>query len=71
MFYMCELSQYTQYMMLVRNSNILLFLRQNYITNKGDAAIILYKIYNKNSIIECELTVYGLDYIVHTALHDK
>ena len=31
------------------------FLRQNYITNKSDAANTLYKIYNKSSIIECEL----------------
>jgi len=47
------------------------FLKQNYITNKSDAANILYKIYDKNFIIECELIVYGLDYIVYTALHDK
>jgi len=47
------------------------FLRQNCIINKSDAANTLYKIYDKNSIIECELIVYGLDYIVHTALHDK
>ena len=57
--------------MLVRNSNILSFLRQNYITNKSNAANILYKIYDKNSIIECELLVCGLDYVVHTALHNK
>ena len=31
----------------------------------------LYKIYEKMSVIECELIVCGLDYIVHTALHDK
>ena len=47
------------------------FLRQNYIINKSDAANTLYKISDKNSIIECELIVYGLDYIVHTALHNK
>ena len=34
----------------------------NYITNKSDAANTLYKIYDKNSIIECELIVYDLDY---------
>jgi len=45
------------------------FLRQNCIINKSDAANTLYNIYDKNSIIECELIVYGLDYIVHTALH--
>jgi len=47
------------------------FLRQNCITNKSDAANTLYKIYDKNSVIECELIVYSLDYIVHTALYDK
>ena len=47
------------------------FLRQNCITNKSDVANTLYKIYDKNSIIERELIIYGLDYIVHTALHDK
>jgi len=31
------------------------FLRQNCITNKNDAANTLYKIYDKDSIIECEL----------------
>jgi len=46
------------------------FLRQNCITNKSDANT-LYKIYDKNFIIECELIVYDLDYIVYTALHDK
>jgi len=44
------------------------FLRQNCITNKSDAINTLYKIYAKNSITECELVIYGLDYIVHTAL---
>jgi len=35
------------------------FLKQNWITNKSDAAnIFLYKIYNKNSIIEYDLIVY-------------
>jgi len=41
------------------------FLRQNRITNKSDVADTLYKIYDKNSIIECELVMYGLYYIVH------
>ncbi|KYN43057.1 hypothetical protein ALC56_02496 [Trachymyrmex septentrionalis] len=31
------------------------FLKQNCITNKRDAANTLHKIYDKNSIIECEL----------------
>ena len=47
------------------------FLRQNRITNKSDVADTLYKIYDKNSIIECELVMYGLYYIVHIAIHDK
>jgi len=34
------------------------FLRQNCITNKSDAANTLYIIYDKNSIIECELIIY-------------
>jgi len=47
------------------------FLRQNCITNQCDAANILHKIYDKNSIIECELIVYALDNIVYAALHEK
>jgi len=47
------------------------FLRQNCITNKNNAANTLCKIYDKNSIIECEVIVYGLDYIVHITLYDK
>jgi len=43
------------------------FLRQNCIINKSDAANTLYKIYDKNFIIECELIVCSLDYIVHIA----
>ena len=33
------------------------FLRQNCITSKRDTANTLHKIYDKNSIIECELVV--------------
>ena len=47
------------------------FLRQNCITNQCDAANILHNIYDKNSIIECELIVYALDNIVYAALHEK
>ena len=43
------------------------FLKQNCITSKRDAANTLHKIY-ENSIIECELVVYDLNYIVHDAL---
>ena len=65
-----ELSQYT-HDVSKKFEYFVSFLKQNCITNKSDAANILYKIYDKNSIIECELIVYGLDYIVHTALLDK
>ena len=34
------------------------------ITNQCNAANILHKIYDKNSIIECELITYALDNIV-------
>jgi len=37
------------------------FLEQNYITKKSDAVNTLHKIYDKNSIIECELIAYALD----------
>jgi len=39
----------------------MIFLHQSCITNQCDAANILHKIYNKNSIIECELIAYALD----------
>ena len=47
------------------------FLRQNCITKKNDAANILYKIYDKNSIIECNLIVYGLNYLLYMLHYDK
>jgi len=47
------------------------FLRQNCITNNRDAANSLHKIYDKNSIVDCELLAYALDNIVHNALYDK
>jgi len=47
------------------------YLRQNCITNKCDAAIILRKFYNKNSLIDCELIAYTLNDIVYNALNDK
>ena len=43
-------------------------IRQNYITSKRDAANTLHKIYDKNSIIECKLVDYDLNYIVRDAL---
>jgi len=64
-----ELSQYTR--VSKKFEYFMSFLRQNCIINKNNAANTLYKIYDKNSIIECELIIYDLDYIVHTALHDK
>ena len=51
------------------NSNILFIFKLKLYYYKNDTANTLYKIYDKNSIIECELIVYCLDYIVHTALH--
>ena len=36
------------------------FLKQNCITSKCDASNTLHKIYDKNSIIECELVIYDL-----------
>jgi len=67
-----ELSQYT-HDVSKKFEYFVSFLRQNCIINKSNAASILYfcKIYDKNFIIECELIVYGLNYIIHTALHDK
>ena len=65
-----ELNQYT-YRVSTKFEYFVSFLRQNCIINKSDAANTLYKIYDKNSIIECELIVYDSDYIIHTALHDK
>jgi len=41
-----------------------IYLRQNCITNKCDGAIILCKICDKESNIECELVAYALDNIM-------
>ncbi|KYN18250.1 hypothetical protein ALC57_09443 [Trachymyrmex cornetzi] len=65
-----ELSQYT-HGVSEKFKYFASFLRENCITNKRDDANILYRIHVKNSAIVCELTVYGLDYIVHVALHEK
>jgi len=47
------------------------YLRHNCIINRFDAANILRKIYDKNSNMECELSLaYALNNIVHNALHD-
>ena len=70
-FYESIYTRYKKFEYFVVSCIIVCFLRQNCITNKSDAANTLYKIYDKNSIIECELIVNDLDYIVHTALHDK
>jgi len=48
-----------------------IYLRQNCITNKCNAVNILRKIYDKNSLIDCELIAYALNNIVHNALYDK
>ena len=65
-----ELSQWTEYTHDVSKKfeYFVSFLRQNCITNKSNTANILYKIYDKNSI---RMWTYGLDYIVHIALHNK
>jgi len=47
------------------------YLRQNCIINKYNAAIILRKIYDKNSLIDCKLIAYALNNIVHNASYDK
>jgi len=47
-----------------------IYLSQNCITNKFDAANILRKIYNKHSNRECELIAYALNNIMHNALHN-
>jgi len=45
------------------------FLKWNCITNKRDTNT-LHKIYLfKNSIIECKLVIYSLNYIVHDVLN--
>ncbi|XP_011069202.1 PREDICTED: uncharacterized protein LOC105155030 [Acromyrmex echinatior] len=46
-------------------------LRQSCITDKCNAARILYEIHDKTSLIECELLIYALDNIVNDALHKK
>jgi len=43
------------------------YLRQNCITNKCDTENILRKIYDNNSLIDCELIAYTLNNIVHNA----
>ena len=48
-----ELSQYMQNVSK-KFEYFVSFVRQNFITNKSDAANTLYKIYDKNSIIEHE-----------------
>jgi len=45
------------------------FLKQNSITNKHDGANTLHKIYDKTSIIECELVIYDLNYNILYMLH--
>jgi len=47
------------------------YLHQNYINNKRDAVNILRKIYDKSSLIDCELITYALDNIVYDAFHGK
>jgi len=65
-----ELCQYTS-IISEKFKYFVTFLRQNCITNQCDATNTLYKIYDGNSIIECELIVYALNNIVYVALHEK
>ena len=60
-----ELNQYT-HDVSKKFEYFVSFLKQNCITNKSDAANILYKIYDKNSVVEYELIVYSLHYFVYT-----
>jgi len=48
-----------------------IYLRHDCVTNKCDAANIMRKIYDKNSLIEYQLIAYTLNNIVHNALYDK
>jgi len=65
-----ELSQKT-HLTSEKFKQFVTYLRQNCITNKCDATIILRKLYDKNSLIDCELIAYALNNIVHNALNDK
>jgi len=65
-----ELCQYT-HDVSEKFKYFMTFLCQNYIINQYDVANILHKIYDTNSIIECELITYALDNIVYTALYEK
>ena len=65
----CVLQTKSMYSVNEKFKYFVSFLRQNCITNKRDAANTLHKIYDKNSIMECELVVYrSLNYIVHAVL---
>lgn len=46
------------------------YLRRNCIMNKDDAIKILRNVYDKTSLIECELIAYATDHIVHDAFHN-
>jgi len=78
--FMFELEHYVNhaYFELCKNTYVvnekfkqfLIYLRQNCITNRFDAANISQKIYDKNLNVECELIAYALNNIVHKALYD-
>ncbi|XP_071579203.1 uncharacterized protein, partial [Temnothorax nylanderi] len=48
-----------------------IILRRNCITDKCDAARTLRDVFDKNSIVDCELLAYALDNIVYDATHEK
>jgi len=57
-------------MCITRVRNLISYLRQECVTNKRDAVNMLHNIYDKSSLIECELIKYALDQIVFHTLHE-
>jgi len=64
-----EICQYT-YVVNEKFRYFVTYLHQN-CNNKRDAVNILRKIYDKSSLIDCELIVYTLNNIVYDAFHEK
>jgi len=67
----CIFLAMSEYSWSVRNLNFVTILRQNCITNKYNAAKALRRIYEQNSVIDCERLTYALDNIVYNALYEK
>jgi len=68
---MCILNCQKTHFTIEKFKQFVTYLPRNYITNKCDAANILRKIFDKNSLIDCELIAYALNNIVHNALYNK